>query len=102
MLGMNVADKSNLNLYGPLNQWLFLEFEVDPTARRFRFKIDGVPQHQDGDDRRPAWFAFDTPAGEDAKSRTATSLVFHGGKRFRGSLAVDDITFGGWTTTRPR
>ena len=102
LLGMNVADRSNLNLYGPLKQWMFLEFEVDPTARRFQFKIDGVPQHQDGDPNRPAWFAFDTPAGEDAKSRTATSLWFHGGKRFRGSLAVDDITFGGWTAKRPR
>ena len=102
MLGMNVAGKSNLNLYGPLKRWMFVEFEVDPTARRFRFKIDGVTQHRDGDASSPAWFTFNTPAGEDAKSRTATSLVFHGGKRFRGSLAVDDITFGGWATTSSR
>ena len=102
MLGMNVANQSSPNLYGPLKQWVFLEFEVDPMARQFQFKIDGVPQHQDGDASRPAWFTFNTPAGEDANSRTATSLNFHGGKRFQGSLAVDDITFGGWTTTRPR
>ncbi len=81
---------------------MFLEFEVDPMTRSFRFKIDGVLQHQGGDSRRPAWFAFGDAAEEDAKSRTATSLWFSGGKRFIGSLAVDDITFGGWTAAGSR
>ena len=99
---MNVADRSNLNLYGPLKQWMLLEFEVDPKARRFRFKIDGIPQHPKGDGKRPEWFPFNTAAGKDAKTRTATSLWFYGGKRFVGSLAVDDIMIGGWSTAGSR
>ncbi len=102
LLGMNVADRSDLNLYGPLKQWMLLEFEVDPKARRFRFKIDGIPQHPKGDGKQTEWFPFNIVAGEEAKTRTATSLWFHGGKRFVGSLAVDDITIGGWSTTGSR
>ena len=102
VLDMSVGNRGSLNLYGPLTRWMFLEFEVDPMTRRFRFKIDGVLQHQGGDSERPAWFAFGDAAGEDAKSHTATSLWFGGGKRFIGSLAVDDITVGGWTDAGSR
>ncbi|MFP6770657.1 MAG: right-handed parallel beta-helix repeat-containing protein [Planctomycetaceae bacterium] len=101
MVGMSVSGKDNLDLFGPLKQWLFLEFEIDPTARRFRFKIDGVAQHRGRGKKRTDWFAF-AGAGKDAKSRTATSLWFSGGKRFVGTLAVDDITIGGWTSTGSR
>lgn len=101
MVGMSVADRHSLALYGPLNQWMFLEFEIEPQAGRFRLKIDGVLQHPEGNANRSAWFVFNA-AGDDARSRTATSLSFHGGKRFVGTLAVDDITIGGWSETGTR
>jgi len=101
LLGMSVFDKHDLYLYGPLKRWIFLEFEVDPPAGRFRFKIDGVPQHPGGDRKLSAWFAFSEAGRKDAKSRTATSLWFGGGKRFVGSVFVDDITIGGWAEARP-
>ena len=101
MVGMSVADRQSLALYGPLNQWMFLEFEIEPQGSRFRLKIDGVLQHPKGNRNRSAWFAFDV-AGDDAKSGKATSLWFHGGKRFVGTLAVDDITIGGWSTLGKR